>query len=299
MACEKSYQIVADENEMKWFFDHVIEEPKNFESYLVCLSSRAKKLSAEERYELGTNGSEMLRTEIIRKRGGNWNFDIYKQGPYKYNCSYSAMLTKKGKPYPEKSLTCYAYFNPSSELACGRDTMEYFTTIQNELINSYEKKSEGGIEASIKKLTKVFDYHRSCHATNVSRRVWRDMDCDIEIPDYYGASSNEDILDGFYKSAHELLLSTFGKGNFVVIKTTGGFHILVRVASLKGDPRLVIEQLKTSSFSTPEIASGTAGDIIKEIKFLDKGSAFVPLPGTRQYKNVVRVLNKEDFDTTH
>ena len=101
------YKIVEDENEMKWFFDHVIVDPEPYETYMVCLSARSKKLNEEERkvYQLGRG--EMMRTEIIRRKGRDWNFNIWKQALYKYNCDKNAMLTKSGLPYPEKTLVCY------------------------------------------------------------------------------------------------------------------------------------------------------------------------------------------------
>ena len=86
------YHIVADEKEMEWFFNHVITPPRPEETYMICLSARSKKLSEEERpkYQLGRG--EMMRTELIRRKGGNWNFQIYKQGPYKYNCDENAII---------------------------------------------------------------------------------------------------------------------------------------------------------------------------------------------------------------
>ena len=45
----ENYKFLADENELKWFFDHVITKPQEGESYLMCLASRAKKVSMEER----------------------------------------------------------------------------------------------------------------------------------------------------------------------------------------------------------------------------------------------------------
>ena len=40
-----TYQIIADEKELRWFFDHVIRKPEVYESYAFCLSHRSKKLT--------------------------------------------------------------------------------------------------------------------------------------------------------------------------------------------------------------------------------------------------------------
>lgn len=99
------YRIVADETELKWFFDHIITPPTSNETYMVCLAARSKKLTKEERELYGrTCKDELMRTEIVRRKGGDWNFNLYKQAPYKYNCHKSSMLTEKGMVYPEKCL---------------------------------------------------------------------------------------------------------------------------------------------------------------------------------------------------
>lgn len=268
------YKIVQDESEMKWFFDHVIVPPRAYETYMVCLAARNKKLDEDERKTHRLGRGEMMRTELIRRRGGDWNFNVYKQAAYKYNCDENAMLTKSGLPYPQKSLVCYACVNPADELDCVNDTFQFYERIQYELLDSYRKASADGVEDHLEKLPKIFEHLRSCHATNISRRVWRDFDCD--------ATNKDAVLPVIKKYADEM----YRKGNFAVIETEGGFHTLVKVDAIKSDPREFIEKVNSE-----------AKDFIVELKLSPANSQFIPLPGTAQYeKTLVKVINKDDFE---
>lgn len=301
------YKIVVDENEMKWFFDHIIEPPLPHEVYMICLSARNKKLNEEEReiYQLGRG--EMMRTELIRRKGGNWNFNIYKQGPYKYNCHKSAMLTKADLPYPEKCLVCYAYVNPSDELDCVHDTFEFYNKIQHELIESYKKGSKDGIEDHLEKLPKIFEHLRSCHATNLSRRIWRDFDFDIEVPEEVNISK-DDAKEIVRKAIVKNADTFYGKGNYAIVGTSGGYHLLVKVSAIHNNPNDFIKEVQRVPFTYTNSCHSDKNDmavtafkddyvrtLCKEVKLTDAGSQFLPMPGTLQYGRLVRIINKEDF----
>ena len=62
------YNVVADEKELKWFFDHVIQKPKVNESYSMVFVCRHKKLTKEEQATLGmaSNETEFLATQTLR-----------------------------------------------------------------------------------------------------------------------------------------------------------------------------------------------------------------------------------------
>lgn len=292
------YKIVADENEMKWFFDHILEPPEVFETYMVCLSARGKKIPLEEReiYQLGRG--EMMRTELIRRKGGNWNFDIYKQAPYKYNCHKSAMLTKSGLPYPEKCLVCYAYVNPSDELDCVDDTVVFYDKIKSELVRSYRKNSKDGVDDHLEKLPKIFEHLRSCHASHLSRRIWRDFDFDVDVPKEMQDTLTKDAAKIFVKIAIiEHANKFYGKGNYAIVDTSGGYHLLVKVSAIKDNPNNFIAAVQCTQFAhNDELLKGRIGDLCKEVKLTEVGSQFLPMPGTLQYGRLVTIINKEDFE---
>lgn len=91
------YNIVLDEDELRWFFEHIIEKPLEYESYMILLACRGKNLTEEEREytKVGSRG-EMMKEQFISCKGGlkqEWNFDIYKQAFYSYNCDKRSLLT--------------------------------------------------------------------------------------------------------------------------------------------------------------------------------------------------------------
>ena len=47
------YQMIADEDELRWFFEHVIQKPQVNESYSAVFVSRHKKLTKEEQKTFG------------------------------------------------------------------------------------------------------------------------------------------------------------------------------------------------------------------------------------------------------
>lgn len=77
------YNMILDEDELHWFFDHIIQKPLEYETYMIMLACRGKKLTDEEREytKVGSRG-EMMREELIRCKGGlkqEWNFDRISQ----------------------------------------------------------------------------------------------------------------------------------------------------------------------------------------------------------------------------
>ena len=83
------YQMIADENELHWFFDHVIQKPKVNESYSAVFVSRHKKLTDEElkTFGLTRKEGEFLATVTFKMRNikdasrkddpGLWTFEQF------------------------------------------------------------------------------------------------------------------------------------------------------------------------------------------------------------------------------
>lgn len=229
------YNMVLNEDELKWFFDHIIEKPEPQESYMVCLACRGKKLTEEEREytKVGSRG-EMMREELIRTKGGlkqEWNFDIYKQAFYRYNCDKNSLLTSSHVPYPEHAMTVYSVLNPSDEMNCIEDLINEYNTRRRDMTNAARKNSREGIYDSLVKMPKIAEHLKSCHAHNCPRRIWIDFDMDVKK-----VFRTPEKLDIIQNVIHEEGLKLFGKGNFAILKTSGGFHTLVRKECLKFNP---------------------------------------------------------------
>lgn len=187
------------------------------------------------------------------------------------------MLSRSGKPYPEKCLVCYTYVNPSNEFACISDTIEYANKISNEMVDAFRKNNKNSIETNIKKFDGVFKHFKSCHATNISRRIWRDFDINLKSTDF-------ETRVFCLSQIHGNLIQFYGVGNFVIIQTSGGYHCLVKIEAMKCDPRKFMDNVQIQCVG-----------FIKEIILTNYGSQFVPVPGTLQYGKLVSVINKNDF----
>ena len=297
------YNMVLDEDELRWFFEHVIQKPLEYESYMIMLACRGKKLTDEEREytKVGARG-EMMREELIRCRGGlkqEWNFDIYRQCFYRYNCDKRSLLTTSGVPYPEHAMVVYSMINPTDEIECIEDTFEHYNDARKNLTAAILRGSNVGIKDHLVKMPKVFEHMKSCHASHTSRRIWLDFDMDIK-----SECRTSQVFSECYNVLYKGALELFGKGNFVIIKTAGGFHTLVKKECLSFNPNNflskvyeVSENEKLIDFKQwiSEFVANDSSHKSKDGKNTIKRSALIPTPGCRQYDSFPIVMNKEDF----
>ena len=131
------YKIIADEEELKWFYDHCVYPLKRNEAYAFCLASRHKKLSDEERKETALGRSEMLDpTVVFADAEGNTTYERWKKGIRAYECHKETFTTKNGLPFPAKTLVCYFHLNPCDELNVISDLKKYINLHEQELIDS-------------------------------------------------------------------------------------------------------------------------------------------------------------------
>lgn len=297
------YNMVLNEDELRWFFEHIIEKPLAYESYMITLACRGKKLTDAERdyTKVGSRG-EMMREELIRCRGGlkqEWNFDIYRQAFYAYNCDKRSLLTTAGVPYPEHALVVYSVVNPTNEIDCIEDTFEHYNKERKNLTSAILRGSQPGIQDHLVKMPKVFEHMKSCHASHTSRRIWLDFDMDIKKE--FRVS---DVFEKSYGALHMAGEKLFGRGNFAIIKTSGGYHTLVRKKCLTFNPnnflKAVIDEAVSTGFSlsdyVDEFVANDSAHKSKDGNNVIKRSALIPTPGCRQYDSYPVVINKEDFE---
>ena len=110
------YQMIADENELKWFFEHVVQKPQVNESYSAVFVSRHKKLNKEEQETIGLTRkeSEFLATQTFRlgkfkdalyiDEDNNWTFENFLKRIKRFNVDKGAYTTALGEPIPTKTL---------------------------------------------------------------------------------------------------------------------------------------------------------------------------------------------------
>lgn len=296
----ENYKFVGDVNEIKWFFDHIVEKPEINESYLMCISSRAKKVSPEERVRIQLGRGEMMREQVLVPRGKEqlWTFENFLSYFYRYECPYLGMVTKSGDPYPQNSLVLYFYVNPSDEHKVAMDSMTFTNGILNDLINACTSNSKDGIREQLFKLRKLDVHKKTCRATNINRHLWNQFDFD------FSDDVKLDIvkIDKVKNTLREVGNQLFGKGHIVIVRTSGGFHILAHREGMKYWGTVVRksdDKYKDPIQAYLKIVDDVLGmsDSIKwHEEWVKTDQSFLPCPGTIQYGNfVVSVENKEDF----
>lgn len=307
----ESYKLIADIDEMKWYFDHVIAKPNFDEAYAFCMSSRHKKLTPEERQTLGqSSDDEMLDPQVVFPgRNGEWDFLRWVKGALKYEVPKLAYTTRGGHPFLEKTLVLYSTPNPSDERAVIKSLKEYIAIHEQELTDSalkvderaralnnlVKRASEGeDVKEEINKLITKGErsgvnesLYKLCHSLVKFKRLqfdatgsrnWVDFDLDLN-------DKGKSMRDEIYKNVHQAFLDQFGRNNFVAVKTTGGYHFLVRKELMKFNPHHMTEHI-LEQFGYKDCAD--------EFKY--NNNCMLPTPGTYQYCNPVVVVNKEDFD---
>ena len=303
MSLKEVYDVVADVNELKWFFDHVIQKPQINESYTAVFVSRHKKLTKEEREDIGLTRkeAEFLAVETFRlghfkdalyqNEENNWTFDSFLKHLRRLEVNKDAYTTSKGLPLPTKTLATIFYVNPCDNIKVCREFFNQYldvaqsiskamlngkTTVDN--LQSYQWFDNA--ESNLKHL----------RANQKGTRYW--LDFDIDVPAWFKVS--------YYDQLKTLLTEAYGLKNYVIIDTSGGYHILVRTSAIKQNPRLfsnkVYDLYQAGIKAGNEPYLDEKGVCKFECIVNDSQIPGLPLPGTYQYGRPVTVLNKGDFE---
>lgn len=302
MSLKEVYDIVADTAELKWFFDHVIQKPQINESYTAVLVSRHKKLTKEEQEDIGLTRkeAEFLAVETFRlghfkdalyQNENNWTFERFLKHLRRLEVNKDAYTTSKGLPLPTKTLATIFYVNPCDNIKVCREFFNQYldvaqsiskamlngkTTVDN--LQSYQWFDNA--ESNLKHL----------RANQKGTRYW--LDFDIDVPAWFKVS--------YYDQLKTLLTEAYGLKNYVIIDTSGGYHILVRTSAIKQNPRLfsnkVYDLYQAGIKAGNEPYLDEKGVCKFECIVNDSQIPGLPLPGTYQYGRPVTVLNKGDFE---
>lgn len=274
------YKIISDISELQWYFDHVIAKPKNNEAYAFCMASRHKKLTKEEREELGQSSDDgMLDPQVVFPgHNGEWDFLRWAKGIMKYEVPKLAYTTRKNKPFLEKTLVLYSTPNPSDERNVIQELKSYIAIHERELIDSALKGSKDGVDKSLYKLCHSLVKFKRLQFDHTGSRNWVDFDLDLN-------DEGKKRRDEIYKAVHAAFLSKFGRNSFAAVQTTGGYHFLVMKSKLNFNPNQFCKDILESHGYT---------EFADEFKYNNNG--MLPTPGTYQYGTPVVVVNKEDFD---
>ncbi|MBP5470058.1 MAG: hypothetical protein J6Z11_12530 [Candidatus Riflebacteria bacterium] len=190
------YQMIADENELRWFFDHVIQRPLVNESYSAVFVSRHKKLTDEEAKQIGLTRKEgeFLSTVTFKLRAIKdasrkndpeiWNFDSFVKTLRRFNVDKYAYTTALGEPIPSKTLSIIFYVNPGDDMKVCRKFVEEYNDV-NEAISKamLNGKSVSDNYQSFQWFGKAESTIKHLKANQKGSRYW--MDFDIDTPKWF------------------------------------------------------------------------------------------------------------------
>lgn len=272
-------KIVADEEELKWFFENIMPPLKSTEVYFLSLSARNKYLTPEERQEVGLGRTEMFCKSLLRKR----EFSRFMRLLHRLECDERGYLTKTGQPIPSKTIVCYWNINPS-------DSIKALNLFQN-IVNEYmlelasiaaTKRDPGSIFDRINKLDNSME---NCYQQATGTKHWLDIDMDV---------------DKRWNPLHDKELVSFliGKGlkKSYFMETKSGYHLLVNRQELKFNPDDIIKKAQERYYhfcleTTGEV--DTACKMSLESEIIKNGNDMVVIPGTFQGGFIPRILNKD------
>ena len=300
------YQVIADLDELKWFFDHVIQRPQVNESYSAVFVSRHKKLTGEEAKLIGLTRKEgeYLSTVSFKLRAIKdasrkddpeiWNFDNFVKILRRFNVDKCAYTTALGEPIPSKTLAVIFYVNPGDDMKVCRKFVEEYNDV-NEAISKamLNGKSVSDNYQSFQWFGKAESTIKHLKANQKGTRYW--LDFDVDVPKWF----KEDVV--YYNCLKGLFTGNFGLGNFIVVDTSGGYHVLVRTPAIKTNPHNICKEVEAiyklgiTRDGKPEYLDED-GKCKFECIVNDSQIPGLPLPGTYQYDRPVTVLNKEDFE---
>ena len=297
------YPVIASVEELKWFFNHVIQRPAVNESYSAVFVSRHKKLTKEQREELGLTRkeSEFLATVTFKLRTIKdaqrkddqelWTFDQFLKTLRRLEVNKLAYTTAKGEPIPTSTISTIFYVNPGDDMKVCRKFVEEYNDV-NEAISKamLNGKSVSDNYQSYQWFGKAENTIKHLRANQKGTRYW--LDFDIDVPAWFKVS--------YYGQLKTLLTEAYGLKNYVIIDTSGGYHILVRTSAIKQNPRLfsnkVYDLYQAGIKAGNEPYVDEKGNSKFECIVNDSQIPGLPLPGTYQYNRKVTVLNKEDFE---
>lgn len=272
------YKFLEDEYELQWFFDNVVKEPLPTEEYCFCIAARSKQLTPEEKIEYGLGRAEMLDTHVMNCR--HFDYTRFKQEILKFEVNKDAILTNTRRHYPQKTLVCYFYINPCDSVKVLQSVKKSISDLEDDMTNAAIKLSADGIKDISDKIRHLFHKVYKVYPTCPGKKNYLDFDIDIAKED---RDRKSEILEVLKEKCNE----AFDKGSYLLVDTNGGYHILVKKNKFKPmfNPKAWAKQMETAFENIH----------IDECIFNTNG--FIPCPGTLQYGNVVRVVNKDDFDS--
>jgi hypothetical protein len=278
------YNLVYDEKELEKFFDTVLPELKSTEVYFLSLSARNKYLSEDERKVLSLGRTEMFERRVVREQ----SFERFLRTLRKFEVNDGAYLTKNGSNIPEKCIVVYMNINPTDVLKAHKEFSQTMNEYMFELATcSAEGKDTSDIMKRIKKQDTLL---MNCYQRNRGTKHFIDIDFDIPHS-YY-----ENVVAPFLSRLKTRRVS------YVVIQTSGGYHILLRRNTIqynfnedvyKANEDFIKEFMKRNNLTMKDVSGNNPDVNMKRdtgYEIVVNRNEMIPLPGTLQAGVKVRIL---------
>lgn len=267
-------KIIHDEEELKWFFDHIMPDLEATECYFLSLAARNKYLTSEERVEIELGRTEMFEKRIVRKK----EWDRLLRTLRKLECDTRGYTTKTGSPIPSKALVCYFNINPSNTIRA----LANFQAIINEYFIelstiAFEQKRDSSNIAN--RINKIDNNLMTCYQQATGTRTWLDFDFDIPKSDaflaLYSTYLDENGFEGYYW-----------------VDTKSGYHLLLKKEQLKQNPQNLVDNAIEMIFSMFRRGGVMDESFSENWEIVYNKNAMIPMPGTYQGDHKVIIINK-------
>ena len=305
------YDVIADVSELKWFFENVLVKPMIHESYTAVFCARYKKLSDEERAEVGISkrDAEFMATQTFRVKkfrnaldfaaDDGWNFENFIKHLRRFNVDKRAYLTGGGYPLPEKCLATIFYVNPCDELKVADEIIEKLSDTKTAIIKAMlnGKTLEDNLQ-SFQAFSNIESNVKHARAHCKGSVYW--LDFDIDVPHWFKYTQVGCVRpEQYFEALRAAFDEEYGRGNYIIIDTSGGYHVMVKTSSIHSNPHLFTQKIvdiykRGCLDGNPEYRDERGVEKFECI-VNDSQIPGIPLPGTYQYGRPVKILNKEDF----
>lgn len=252
----KMHSLIQDQEQFNLFVD-ILPDLIRDEVYFLSLSARNKYLTEEERIEFDLGRTEMFSRQIaFDKEGISLAMD-------RMRADLDVRRTRNGSLIPEKCLVAYMNIHPSS-------TVKAYRAFSSQMDRHYEEAFMGTLNGSTASDMWIPFRRMSTNLMNhIQKSASRKLMVDIDI-------DGEDLLDSSRLVEDVTNFLTEHEVPYHIVKTQGGYHVLVRTEYLGKHVPLF------------KVISELDKDTTGEVKF--NSNAMVPIPGTLQAGKLVTIF---------
>jgi len=248
-------RVLADPAIISDFIKHLPDLGEN-EVYFLSLSARNKYLSTEERDYYSLGQTEMFSRQIAFDRDG------IALALNRMKGDLESRRTRSGLEMPNRCLVVYINIHGMSTLKAYGAFVEEMNRHQTEVIHALLNNNAPNLTAFLRMNTRLMNHIQKATGTKEY------LDVDIDAPKELA----ESILERLQEPLVDLGIP------HLVIKTHGGYHIMLKSKELKKFKNFQLYKLISEYNIEAEAEGGEVGF---------NSNAMVPLPGTYQAGHLV------------